>query len=39
LPIIKFLLPSVFLCSVASEYDVDLLVNARESSTSPPSYS
>ena len=31
----KLLLPSAFLCSMASEYDVDLPINTRESSTPP----
>jgi hypothetical protein len=35
LPIIELLLPFAFLCPMASEYDVDLPVNARESSTHP----
>jgi hypothetical protein len=35
LPIVELLLSPVFLCPIASEYDIDLPVNARESSTPP----
>jgi hypothetical protein len=35
LSVVELLLPPVFLCSMTSEDDVDLPVNARESSTLP----
>jgi hypothetical protein len=37
LPVIELLLPPVLLCSVPSEDDVDLPINAWKSSTSSPS--
>jgi hypothetical protein len=35
LSIVELLLPPIFLCPMASEYDIDLLINAWESSTPP----
>jgi hypothetical protein len=35
LPIVELLLSPVFLCPMASKYDIDLPVNAWESSTPP----